>query len=103
MTLKKMDLFATPDDAEALVAYVESLSAGERQAALVVMGMTWNLCAKLTEEYNGDLLHAAEEALDALTRNHNDEVQGDWNLADGYGLDDEVLWLTEAIAKAKGG
>ena len=49
------------------------------------------------------LLHAAEEALEALTRNHNDEVQGDWNLADGHGLDDEVMWLTEAIAKAKGG
>lgn len=48
--LKKMDLFRTPDDVEELMRYVEKFNGGERQAALVVMGMTWNLCAELTKE-----------------------------------------------------
>ncbi len=48
--LAKMDLFATPDDIKALEAYITSFSdPGERQVAVVVMGMTWNLCAELTK------------------------------------------------------
>ena len=66
----------------------------------------WCLRKALTraqdQSVDADLLDAAKEALDALTRNHNDEVQGDWCLADGYGLDDEVRWLEDAIAKAEG-
>ncbi len=66
------------------------------------IGMVAGWCLRHKLGADPYLLHAAEEALEALTRNHNDEVQGDWNLADGYGLDDEVLWLTQAIAIAKG-
>jgi hypothetical protein len=47
--LKKMDMFATPDSIKALEAYVTRFTGGERSAAIVVMGMTWNLCAELTK------------------------------------------------------
>lgn len=47
--LKKMDLFATPDDVDALTTYIHNLNGSERMVALTVMGMTWNLCAELTK------------------------------------------------------
>lgn len=49
--LKSMGLFHTPQDVEELMNYVTSLpNDGERAIATTVMGMTWNLCAKLTNE-----------------------------------------------------
>lgn len=48
--LMRMPLFATPDDTEALMKYVTSIpNDSERAIAITVMGMTWNLCAKLTK------------------------------------------------------
>ncbi len=46
--LGKMDLFTTPDDVKALEEYIMMLNGSERAVALTIMGMTWNLCAKLT-------------------------------------------------------
>ena len=49
--LTKMDLFATPESVKALEQYVQNLSNdGERAVAIVVMGMTWNLCSELTKQ-----------------------------------------------------
>jgi len=48
--LAKMDLFATPDSVAALTKYVTSFNDSERMIAIVVMGMTWNLCAELTKD-----------------------------------------------------
>ena len=49
--LGKMDLFSTPENIQALEAYIASFSdPGERIVATTVMGMTWNLCAELTKE-----------------------------------------------------
>ncbi len=47
--LATMDLFATPDDVDALQAYIHMMNSSERMVALTVMGMTWNLCAKITQ------------------------------------------------------
>ena len=48
--LKKMGLFHTPDNVEALMDYVQRFNGSERVVALTVMGMTWNLCSELTKE-----------------------------------------------------
>lgn len=48
--LKSMGLFHTPQDVEELMNYVTALPDSDRNAAMVVMGMTWNLCARLTNE-----------------------------------------------------
>ncbi len=50
--LKKMGMFATPDDVKALEHYVTKTisNPSERVVAITVMGMTWNLCAELTKE-----------------------------------------------------
>lgn len=46
--LTPMGLFATPESVSALESYVISIpNDGERTIAITVMGMTWNLCAKL--------------------------------------------------------
>ncbi len=48
--LKKMGLFNTPESVEALTKYVTSIpNPEERVVAVTVMGMTWNLCAELTD------------------------------------------------------
>lgn len=47
--LQPMPIFATPESEEELMEYCRSFPAGpERVAVMTVMGMTWNLCAKLT-------------------------------------------------------
>lgn len=45
--LEPMGLFATPASVEALEHYVSQFSGSEAVVAMTVMGMTWNLCAKL--------------------------------------------------------
>ncbi len=46
--LTPMGMFATPESVSALESYVTSIpNDGERTIAITVMGMTWNLCAKL--------------------------------------------------------
>lgn len=48
--LVPMGLFATPEDMDALMANIEVFTArGERQAATVAMGVTWNFCAEATK------------------------------------------------------
>jgi len=44
---KTWGMFATPEDMDALQAYVAKFSGGEAVAANVVMGMTWNLAVTL--------------------------------------------------------
>ncbi len=49
--LKPIGMFATPESTESLTEYCTSFgTVAERQVALTVMGMTWNLCAKLVNE-----------------------------------------------------
>ena len=50
MKLDTMGLFATPESADTLMKYIEQFSGAEKVLALTVMGMTWNLCAKLTND-----------------------------------------------------
>lgn len=50
VVLQPMPMFATPVDQEALMEYVERFSGGERAAAILAMGLTWNLAAKLANE-----------------------------------------------------
>ena len=52
---------------------------------------------------SAELIEAAKEVLHQLTRNRTHDVQGDWTIADGYGLDDEVAALSEAIEAAEKG
>ncbi len=48
--IEPMPIFNTPESQKDLLAYCESFPAGpQRVAVLTVMGMTWNLCAKLTK------------------------------------------------------
>ena len=46
--LQPNPLFHTPESTEELTQWCERLSGAERTVAMVAMGMTWNLCAKLT-------------------------------------------------------
>jgi len=48
MKLEPTNLFHTPENMEELQQRVQSLHSSERTVALLFMGMTWNLCAKLT-------------------------------------------------------
>lgn len=50
-------MFATPEDSDALVRYVQGFTGSERVIAMTVMGMTWNLCSKL--------VHERDETMDA--------------------------------------
>ena len=44
------NLFATPENIEAMQDYVLKMNGAERIAAMTVMGMTWNLASKLVDE-----------------------------------------------------
>ena len=44
---QKLGLFATPENSEALMKYIEQFSGSERVIAMTVMGMTYNLCASI--------------------------------------------------------
>lgn len=61
---KTWDMFVTPDNRKALDAYVDSFAGGEKAAAVVVMGMTWNFAVtvfnKRLEEHG---LHETEQDL----------------------------------------
>ena len=46
----KSNLFWTPESVEELQEYVEQFNSGEKALAYAIMGMTWNLAAKLYEE-----------------------------------------------------
>lgn len=50
MKIKPNGLFHTPESQEALQEWIERLSSSEKTLAYIVMGMTWNLAAKLTNE-----------------------------------------------------
>lgn len=47
--LKPLALFYTPSSIEELEHYISRFSGSEACIAVTVMGMTWNLCAKLTK------------------------------------------------------
>lgn len=65
MMLKPMGLFATPASTEDLMDYCRSFPAGpERVAAMTVMGMTWNLCASLTNAPSSWTVTALSMSLD---------------------------------------
>jgi hypothetical protein len=44
------NMFATPEDMEALMQYCERFTGGERVAAFVAAGMALNLAHKMVEE-----------------------------------------------------
>lgn len=46
--LQKIGIFHTPKDIPSLEAYIEKLPPEQRAAGVTIMGMTWNLCAELT-------------------------------------------------------
>ena len=48
MNIKPNNLFYTPETLEELEQRLQSLHSSERMVAMIFMGMTWNLCAKLT-------------------------------------------------------
>lgn len=50
--LKPIGLFNTPKSREALQNYIDLLTGNEKFVANVIMGNTWNLCAKLTKGAN---------------------------------------------------
>lgn len=52
VVLTPMDLFNTPASVKELEQYVTGIpNDQERIIAVLIMGMTWNLCAKLTAEH----------------------------------------------------
>ncbi len=59
--LVPMGLFATPEDMDALMANIEVFSGGERRAATVAFGVTWNFCAEATKN-----MVEREVAIDAM-------------------------------------
>lgn len=50
MKLGKCDLFHTPKNHEELTNYIKNFTGGEGVVANTVYGMTWNLCADLTNK-----------------------------------------------------
>ena len=42
-------MFATPNSMQDLYAQVEQMTGGERQAALIIMMMTMNLCSQMVD------------------------------------------------------
>lgn len=48
--LQPIDLFATPESVESLQDYISRFSGSDAIIANTIMCMTWNLCAKLTNE-----------------------------------------------------
>lgn len=50
LTIPKMELFHTPQSADELATWIESLPGPERALAMTVMGMTWNYLAEVVEE-----------------------------------------------------
>jgi len=48
--IRGTNMFATPKDMKALEAYCDRFTAGEKVVAFTVMGLTWNLAAKITDE-----------------------------------------------------
>ena len=49
-TLKPIGLYHTYETVAELSEYVEKLSVEERALAYLIMGLTWNTCAHLTQE-----------------------------------------------------
>jgi hypothetical protein len=50
MKLTPVGLFHTPATSTELLDYINGLPAGDRTLAMTVMGMTWNLCAKIVNK-----------------------------------------------------
>lgn len=50
MQLTPVGLFHTPATSTELLDYINGLPAGDRTLAMTVMGMTWNLCAKIVNK-----------------------------------------------------
>jgi len=48
MNIKPNNFFYTPENLEELEYKLQSLHSSEKAVAMIFMGMTWNLCAKLT-------------------------------------------------------
>lgn len=76
--LKPIGLFHTPDCVAELEYYITKFSGSERVVAATVMGMTWNLCSKIMDEY----LHALELEEKA------EEALQDWS--EGKTLEEEL-------------
>jgi len=56
-------LFATPNDMESLMAWVEAHTGSERVVAATAAGMAWNLAAKLLDDQ------------EAMAQSFNEQVQ----------------------------
>lgn len=55
MNIKPMGFFATPVSQDALLAYGEAFSGGERTAFTMGMALTWNfLASQVNESSKGD-------------------------------------------------
>lgn len=46
--LEKNNMFYTPKSVEELMDYCERFCGSERVVAMTILGMTWNLCADIT-------------------------------------------------------
>ena len=44
---QKLGLFATPENSDALMKYIEQFSGSERVIAMTVMGITYNMCCDI--------------------------------------------------------
>ena len=63
--LEPSGLFATPTSTEELQAWIDALSGpGEKQLALTVSMMTWNLASAVVHEATKDAIKLAEELSD---------------------------------------
>ena len=50
IVIQPSGFFATPKNMEALTKYCESFTGSEKLVAFTVMGMTWNLAAKVVNQ-----------------------------------------------------
>lgn len=48
--MEQNNLFATPENMEAIEAYITTFSGTERTAATVAAGMMWNLACKIHKQ-----------------------------------------------------
>jgi len=67
------NLFATPDDADALMSYVTQFNGGEMMAAAVVHGMTINLCSVIVDQLIERVTHHLQSMVNLLDNIHLSE------------------------------
>jgi ABC-type glutathione transport system ATPase component len=67
------NLFATPDDAEALDRYVANFSGGEGVAAAMAQAMTINLCSVIVDQLIERVTHHLQSMVNLLDNIHLNE------------------------------